>query len=60
MNREIEKRIYKTYPVTKDEKTCAQEKRRRDELRDLLRKRLYDESGAKEKRERGNDDQPQV
>ena len=47
---DIEKRVYETYPATKKERECAQEKRRMDNLRKLLRKRLR-QNGVKEKRE---------
>jgi hypothetical protein len=51
---EVEKRVYEKYPETEEEKKCAQEKRKREYQRTLLRKRLKSE--IKEKREYGRSD----
>ena len=40
---EINKRVYETYPKTKKEFTCWQEKMRLTELRERLRERLINE-----------------
>lgn len=42
LRKEIEKRVYEKYPKTEKERTCAIEKRRITELRELYRKRIYD------------------
>lgn len=46
-NREIRKRVYETYPVSKKEMTCETEKRRMNEKRGLLKKRLMQQSREK-------------
>lgn len=47
--KEIEKMVYERYPVTKVERDCEQERKKREYQRSLLKKRLM--SAAKEKRE---------
>ncbi len=41
--KEIEKRVYEKYPVTKDEKKCHTEKMEMDKLRTSYRKKLKKE-----------------
>ena len=46
--REINKEVYRVYPVTDRERGCAREKRRRDALREILRNRLeHEQNGTK-------------
>lgn len=47
--KEIEKRVYETYPETKLERECTQEKKKMDHKRSLLKKRLMNQ--VTEKRE---------
>ena len=43
MLKEVEKKVFEKYPKTEKEKSCWQEKMRLERLRDLYRKRIYDE-----------------
>lgn len=46
--REINKEVYRVYPVTDRERSCAREKQRRDALREILRNRLeHEQNGTK-------------
>jgi hypothetical protein len=47
MTNPIDRAIYETYPVTKDEKCCALKKQRMEAKREALRKRLIDEWDGK-------------
>lgn len=44
--KQLEKRVYETYPESKEEQTCAATKRRMDHKRGELRKRLIREEQA--------------
>lgn len=41
--KELNKLAYERYPVTEKEKTCWQEKQRRNELREAYKKRMSDQ-----------------
>ena len=41
---EIMRAVYEAYPKTEREKTCRQEKERREALRELLKQRLIEEA----------------
>lgn len=43
---EIKKKVYDSYPVTEKERSCWQEKQRRDSLRQILKNRLEQEAAT--------------
>jgi hypothetical protein len=58
--KDLEKEIYRKYPVLKRERTCAREKQHRDGLRAEYRKRLYEQAGEKRIWGENTEDQPKV
>ena len=48
VNWSVEKLVFETYPVTKDEKCCALKKQRMEAKREALRKRLINEWQGKD------------
>lgn len=44
--KELNKLAYERYPITEKERTCWQERQRRNELREAYKKRMSDQKGT--------------
>lgn len=59
-HKEIRKRVYDKYPVSKSEMCCAEEKRIMDRLREVYMKKLYEQGGEKRDWQRSAEGEPKV